>query len=97
MLAIIVPLWNPLPMTAPAPATRRAVRHRPSAVAAAPGILGGALRRLGGAADRDRPRLADPVLRPGLGRHPAGRARTCRSRVRSAPRSSPASTSRPTS
>ena len=70
-VAIIDPLWNPLPVTAPAPPDRRP--PAPSAVAASP-ILGGGTRRLAGAADRDRPGLADPVLRPGLGRHPAGRA-----------------------
>ena len=32
---------------------------------------GGLADRLAGATDRGRPRLADPLLRPGLGRHPA--------------------------
>ncbi len=74
MVAIIDPLWNPLPMTVPAPGP-----SPPPAIAIgagrAPDPRRRRDRRLARPADVDRPRLADPVLRPGLGRHPAGRPR----------------------
>ena len=60
-----------------APAGRRCHEPPPSPRALVgrgrrdPGGLAGRLAR---AADRGRPRLADPVLRSGLGRRPAGRA-----------------------
>jgi hypothetical protein len=91
MLAIIDPLWNPLPTSPPrapagvTPATMPPPSPR-TLIAAAAAILAASLIAWLVPTDRGRPRLADPLLRSGLVVIRRG-SRTCHSPGRSVRRS----------